>query len=281
MSELLTGTNWQKRKTIKQANIDLWDSMAQSFMDKMLPNFEEDSFLQLLQTNNMIHDDLSILDVGCGAGTYSVVLAKYCKNVVGVDLSPKMIELANKRAIESRLENVEFHCMDWHELDLEKEDFIKKFDLVIAHNTPAIQCEDTFIKLSEASKKWCVLSKPTHRKDPLSDEIKKLAGIEERTEISDKMIANAFHILWDLGVLPCFHYEKQNWNLKKTKEEAYGLYINRVKTYREITELEEKQLRDYIDSMEKDGFIEESVNTTITTLYWDMEEKDNESEIMG
>ncbi|QSX08797.1 methyltransferase domain-containing protein [Alkalibacter rhizosphaerae] len=270
MSEVMSSFNNQNRNTKKQASIALWDSMAQSFLNKKLPTFDEDAFLQLLQAKGMIQKDFSVLDVGCGTGTYSIVLAKYCENVVGVDLSPKMIELARQTAENNDVKNVKFHCLDWHDLDLDEIGFTQKFDLVIAHNTPAIQCDHTFGNLTKASKQWCVFSKPTHRRDPISDNIKKMAGVENKKERSDKMIANAFHALWDQGFLPQFHYEKQRWNLRKTREEAYGLYINRVKTFRELTPLEEQRLRDYIDFMEKDGFVEEDVDTTITTLYWNI-----------
>ena len=37
-----------------------------------------------------------ILDVGCGAGKYSTALSDDCFKIVGTDLSPKMIESAQK-----------------------------------------------------------------------------------------------------------------------------------------------------------------------------------------
>jgi 2-polyprenyl-3-methyl-5-hydroxy-6-metoxy-1,4-benzoquinol methylase len=40
----------------------------------------------------------SVLDVGCGDGLNSVLLAKLSAKVTGIDISPKSIELAEKRA---------------------------------------------------------------------------------------------------------------------------------------------------------------------------------------
>lgn len=40
----------------------------------------------------------SVLDVGCGEGTNSILLAKLGAQVTGIDISPKSIELASKRA---------------------------------------------------------------------------------------------------------------------------------------------------------------------------------------
>jgi ubiquinone/menaquinone biosynthesis C-methylase UbiE len=43
----------------------------------------------------------SVIEVGCGAGRMTRVLAGHCERVVGVDVSPAQIELA-KRAVEDR-----------------------------------------------------------------------------------------------------------------------------------------------------------------------------------
>ena len=44
-----------------------------------------------------------ILDLCCGIGRHSVILAEKSYNVVGLDLSPKYIKHANKKAIESNV----------------------------------------------------------------------------------------------------------------------------------------------------------------------------------
>lgn len=259
---------WRLKEADKQASIDLWDSMAHNFGTHAPPSFEDNNFLRLLQREKMFDVDSAVLDVGCGTGSYALALAPQCQKIVGIDLSPKMIGIAARKATEAKVKNVQFHCMDWHELDLEKAGFEKKFDLVIAHMTPAVQSADTFQKLSLASKGWCVLSKPTRRTDPVSDHVKKLVGITEKRESSDMDILYAFELLWLQGLQPRFEYEQQRWNMKKTLQEAYGLYINRVKTYRNITDAKEQKIKSYLTSIMKGGVICEDVDTTVTTLYW-------------
>jgi len=259
---------WYLKENNKQASVDMWNSMAQSFGGHKLPSFEDSSFLQLLQKNKMFNNNSTVLDVGCGTGSYALAIASWCKEAVGVDLSPKMIEIAREKATEENITNVDFRCLDWHEFDLKQAGFEKKFDLVFAHMTPAVQSVDTFQKLTSASKGWCVLSKPIRRTDPVSDAVKKLVGITEKRESSDTDILYAFDLLWQQGLSPYFEYEQQCWDMEKTPEEAYGLYINRVKTYRNISLKEEQKIKLYLQSIEKNGLICESVDTTITTLYW-------------
>ncbi|WP_353852671.1 hypothetical protein [Dehalobacter restrictus] len=92
-------------------------------------------------------------------------------------------------------------------MDIEKAGWKHKFDLVFAHITPAIQSADTFKKLTAASKRWCVLSKPIRRTDPVSDAVKDLVGIKERRENCDEELAYAFELLWVRGIC-------RNWNMK-------------------------------------------------------------------
>ena len=41
-----------------------------------------------------------ILDAGCGPGTYGIMLAQYGNEVVGVEISPGSVQVANQRAKE-------------------------------------------------------------------------------------------------------------------------------------------------------------------------------------
>jgi 2-polyprenyl-3-methyl-5-hydroxy-6-metoxy-1,4-benzoquinol methylase len=55
--------------------------------------------------------DGTILDIGCGTGSISVVLAELGHKVTGIDLSPAMISLAQTKA-ESHGHQIKFQVMD-------------------------------------------------------------------------------------------------------------------------------------------------------------------------
>jgi len=65
-----------------------------------------------------------VLDLACGEGTFAVELARRGCRVIGVDLSPEMLELARKRAKEAGVEVCFIH-QDMRELRLDE-----RFDLV-------------------------------------------------------------------------------------------------------------------------------------------------------
>jgi predicted TPR repeat methyltransferase len=72
---------------------------------------------------------LSILDLGCGSGLSGTVLKPWAAQLLGVDLSPEMIELARKRSIYDRLEVAEI--TSWLNATGESFDLIVSCDVLI------------------------------------------------------------------------------------------------------------------------------------------------------
>ena len=74
-------------------------------------------------------EKLKILDVGCGAGFFSILLAKYGHEVTGIDLTPDMIRHAQELAEEEKVD-----CT-FRVMDVENPEFADDtFDLVISRN---------------------------------------------------------------------------------------------------------------------------------------------------
>jgi 2-polyprenyl-3-methyl-5-hydroxy-6-metoxy-1,4-benzoquinol methylase len=91
-----------------------WDNLAPSFDDEPDHGLRDPIVLQawteLLRTW-LPYTKATILDVGCGTGSLSVVLAELGNKVTGIDLSPSMISLARAKAATRGLQ-IEFHVMD-------------------------------------------------------------------------------------------------------------------------------------------------------------------------
>lgn len=77
------------------------------------------------------------VEVACGTGIVSRELARRVEQVLGIDLTPAMLELARRGAVEAGLANVDFTIGDATALDLEDASFdgaITRFSL---HHIPA------------------------------------------------------------------------------------------------------------------------------------------------
>lgn len=123
------------RDVTKERITTYWGKRSDSFLDQRRSELHSpiasrwrSEILQYLPKK----DDtkaLKILDVGCGAGFFSVLLAKEGHQVVGTDLTREMVEQSKLLARE---EKVSCHFL---EMDAEKLEFLSEsFDVVISRN---------------------------------------------------------------------------------------------------------------------------------------------------
>ncbi|MGC2238035.1 MAG: class I SAM-dependent methyltransferase [Pyrinomonadaceae bacterium] len=77
----------------------------------------------------------TVLDYGCGSGDNTVLVAEHGARVIGVDISPELIELAEKRLEAHNLRDAaEFRVGSAHELPLEDESIDVVFGMAILHH---------------------------------------------------------------------------------------------------------------------------------------------------
>jgi SAM-dependent methyltransferase len=79
-----------------------------------------------------------VLDVGCGWGRLSLVLARHARHVTGLDRDQALVLEARRRAAAAGLDNVEFHAAD-----VDREEYAPFApDLVTAH----LFCSDAMVE---------------------------------------------------------------------------------------------------------------------------------------
>ena len=97
-----------------QESQQYWDNLASTFDNEPDHGLRDpvirETWTELLKTC-LPQTNATILDIGCGTGALSIVLARLGHKVTGVDLSPAMISLAQEKAVSHGLQ-IEFHVMD-------------------------------------------------------------------------------------------------------------------------------------------------------------------------
>jgi 2-polyprenyl-3-methyl-5-hydroxy-6-metoxy-1,4-benzoquinol methylase len=91
-----------------------WDAQATSFDQEPDHGLNDPNVLaawtELLKTALPTHP-ANLLDIGCGTGSLSIVLAQLGHRVTGIDLSPDMIEQAKKKTAVAGLP-ISYHVME-------------------------------------------------------------------------------------------------------------------------------------------------------------------------
>lgn len=267
MDVLTVSDLWKPKSGSLGSGVEMWNSRAEHFSAMELPKAENSLGMRIIQRENMVVKGSRALDVGCGGGRFSFALEKIGAEMTATDFSPQMIKNAGENG-KSSGSNVNFSVDDWHTVDLKEKGWDNKFDLVLAHMTPAIESADTFMKLIEASRNWVLMVKPTRRTNLVMDELNRLVGAEQDTKSLDETVAYAFDLAWMSGFNPRFEYEEQVWESDMPLEEAITHYTLRIESLHEITNDDKAKIRNYLESMAKDGTIHETTHTTVVAMYW-------------
>lgn len=80
---------------------------------------EDCDFLEEVFERFCQHKPLEIVDIGCGTGNHTLILTKRGYKVIGVDQSERMIQVAEKKAEEKRIDTV-FFVQDMRHLKIPK-----------------------------------------------------------------------------------------------------------------------------------------------------------------
>ncbi|MHA1200435.1 MAG: class I SAM-dependent methyltransferase [Candidatus Heimdallarchaeaceae archaeon] len=88
-------------------SVKFWDSKADSY-DKPSSQPRTTPIKAIEMTTPYLEENNVVLDYGCATGKRTNVLAENVKEVWGIDISPKMIEEASRRASDNSIENVQY-----------------------------------------------------------------------------------------------------------------------------------------------------------------------------
>ena len=120
---------------------------AKAYWDKAAPRYarhpvkDELSYQKKLSlTRQYLRPDWSVLEFGCGSGSTAIQHASYVQHILATDISPRMIEIASKRARDAGIDNISFREGMLGDLGLRPGSFDAVLGLNILHlveNVPA------------------------------------------------------------------------------------------------------------------------------------------------
>ncbi len=106
-----------------------WNRIAKRYSKQPVAN--ESAYQKKLKiTRDFLQPDMELFEFGCGTGSTAIALASSVKHIQAIDVSSKMIEIAQGKADAENIENVTFECSSIDELSLPD----GSLDVVLGHN---------------------------------------------------------------------------------------------------------------------------------------------------
>jgi len=84
-----------------------WDKIADKYAKQ--PVADEASYQRKLEiTRSYLKPDMEVVELGCGTGSTAIAHAPYVRHIRAIDVSPRMIEIAQGKARSGGIRNVTF-----------------------------------------------------------------------------------------------------------------------------------------------------------------------------
>ena len=113
--------SWSEVFAFENLWIDFEDHLfkrLEKFRKKVIPWLKSTCFLQ----------KASILEIGCGTGSFTVALGETGAKITAIDISESSIEVAKERCRIYEITNVQFHALNSEQME---NSFSEQFDLVV------------------------------------------------------------------------------------------------------------------------------------------------------
>lgn len=250
---------------------EYWDQRAEEFNNDVFikeGHKNRSTVIDFLLSKDMLSSDMEVLDIGCGPGKHSLEFSKEAKKVTGIDISPKMIQFAKDNSIKIGATNSDFIMIPWGQIDLEKQNWRKKYDLVFASMCPGINNSETLMKMVQASKGFCFLSCFANRTDKIRDEFNKVVLGQNNNSRGKNKACYIFNILWQSGFYPEICYQDFKFESEWTLEEAIKVCFVQFGKNIEVDIKLKKDGEKYLAAISKNGIIKETTSSKIAWIYW-------------
>lgn len=193
-----------------------WDKISRNY-DKQTAINDGELYNELIGLiKKSVKKEDVVLDVACGTGKISLEIAPIVRRVFGVDVSPKMIDIAVKKAGKEGFDNVEYCVADGYNIPYN----YKSFDIVLCCNVLHV-VRDPDAMLQEANR------------------LLKYGGIlitstdcySLTRSLSAKIRTVMLRAAHAVGLIPYLHFYKPEKLIELTKQQGFDIVDQRIIDY--------------------------------------------------
>ena len=237
-----------------------WDDYASLYDSDPVSETDERTW-EILMSDGLVPVGSRVLDIGCGTGSLTRRFAIAGTDVLGLDISPVMLDLARSKC--SSLTNASFTCQDWLSFNSDND-----YDLVFSSFCPAVDDISSIFRMESFSRGRCCLvslSGPSHD-DLILDILRDIGHHGLSFECYDPIYP--YSVLKEMGRGPTLRYFPFITESVADTEELIGELIFRISLFQDIDRHTEDVIRNTVNERAVAGVISVKRTRTVSILHW-------------
>lgn len=221
-----------------------------------------------LEQQKVFHPEMEVLDIGAGAGAFTLPFARRVKKVVALEPAPAVMAVLREKISAAGLTNVDFLEKEWEKIDPQEDQLIKRFDLVFASLVPAIKDPEAVSKMTVCSRQWCFLFDfAGWRFTPARQDLWRTLFGEDLPPPGNNIIYPLLYLYFS-GYCPSFTVWREEWEEELTSEEAISGLKNFFHNYLEITPEVTEIITRYVTKRASGGIFRDKYQARRGMLLW-------------
>jgi SAM-dependent methyltransferase len=246
-----------------------WDSRAEDFFkgQQSSSSTYPERIAGFFRKRGIITENSTVLEIGCGAGRYTIPFAKKVKKLVASDISSNMLGFMEETARSASLDNIEPVKADWKEADTRHPIMADRFDFVFSVQSPGTRDISAIMKMNRVSKGYCMIGQFARRRDELTEHIKATLQTPPHHDPHNnrERIISIFNLLWLRGLNPEITYFHEHDKTVFDYEEAVRYYAGR---WGVGDGSQEELLRNAVSEKCRNGEITVKSDSTMALIFW-------------
>ncbi len=241
-----------------------WDVVARNYLQESIrdePIYR--SIISCLAMEGWFAKGDTVLDIGSGPGTYTLLFAEKARRVDALDTSERMLSVLMEESSRRGLGNIRPVRSGWEEFEPEE-----RYGLVFSGMSPAVHDAETLLKMERwASRGCCVVTFGEPHEYPV---IRDLWGLL----VGEYRPSRAYLYVYPYGVLQqegrkpsveMFHLSHSRTVSLPEVVSHYTCYFN---IFTSMDEAKAGIIRRYFEEHSRDGFFENVTRLKLAAVCW-------------